>query len=288
VSDAGSKKVKISKKVRSKKGGKKVSSKKPGKVELWGGIIQYDKPTPSVQAEVIHAAIEAGLGRFEQHKTALIAILRDAHRGPPKFDELKSWSFLTRLAHSFFWQARSKLETMPGARRKSRLDELARALKHSRTLVDAAMQDQVGDDLFSSWCAGINEPLVSLVRNNDGSLAAVLGPEELFRKAVSGLAGLETAALHSADQVKSPGRGRRPGTTVLPVGFIEALAALYRETTRRKPGTGSGPFVRFVCAFMAAVGMANISTDHVEKLAQAAASRAHTHPSGWAPSAFDD
>src|SRR3979411_1801422 len=104
------------------------------------------------------------------------------------------------------------------------------------------MQDQVGDDLFSSWCEGTDKPLVSLVRNDDGSLAVVREPEEMFRQAVGSLAALETAALHAANQVNRPGRGRRTGTTVLPVGYIEVLAALYRETTRSKPGTGSGPF----------------------------------------------
>jgi hypothetical protein len=271
-------------------GSKKVRSKKPGgtKVELWGGIIEYDEPTPTVQAEKIHAAIDVGLGRFVQHKTTLIAILRDAHGGRPKFDESRSWSCLTSLARSFFWQAGLKLETILAASRRSRLDELARALKRSRAIVDAAMQDQVGDDLFASWCEGTNEPLVSLVRNDDGSLAAVRGPEEMFRKAVGSLAALETAALHAANQMRRPGRGRRKGTTVLPAGYIEALATLYRETTGSKPGTGSGPFVRFVYAFLAAVGVANISEGHVAELAQAARSWAHTHPSGWAPSPFDD
>jgi hypothetical protein len=274
-------------------GGKKVNSKKPSskKVQLWGGIIEYDAPTPSVQTERIHAAIDVGLGTFEQHKTTLITILRDAHDGRLKsepFDEPKSWSCLTSLAHSFFWQARLKLETMPAANRKQRLDELARVLTRSRTIVDAAMQDDVGDDLFSSWCEGTNEPLVSLVRNDDGSLAPVRGPEKMFKKAVVSLAALETAAVHAAKQMRRPGRGRRKGTTVLPVGYIEALATLYRETTGSKPGTGSGPFVRFVYAFLAAVGVANISEGHVAELAQAARSWAHTHPSGWAPSPFDD
>jgi hypothetical protein len=282
VSDTGSKKV---------SGKKGDSSKKPGKkkAELWDGIIKYDEPTPSAQTERIHSAIDVGLGRFEQHKTTLITLLSDAHDGRLKFDEPKSWSCLTSLAHSFFWQARLKLETMPAVSRKSRLDELARALTRSRFLVDAATRDQIGDDLFSSWCEGTHEPLVSLVRNDYGSLTAVRGPEEMFKKAVVSLAALETAALHAANQVKRPGRGRRTGTTVLPVGYIEALATLYRETTGSKPGTGSGPFVRFVSAFLAAVGVANISEDYVAELAQAARSRAHSHPSEWAPSSpFDD
>ena len=177
---------------------------------------------------------------------------------------------------------------MPAADRMPRLDQLATALKKSRAIVDAAMQDDIGDDLFSAWCEGTDEPLVSLVRNDDGSLATVRMPEETFKKAVESLAALETAALHAANHDKRPGRGRRKGTTVLPAGYIEVLAALYREATGAKPGAGRGPFVRIVCAFLAAIGKANISEDYVIELAQAARSWARTRPSGRAPSPFDD
>jgi hypothetical protein len=284
VSDTGSKKVKHS---------KKVSSKKPGnnKLELWGGIIEYDEPAPDPRTEVVLAAIDAGLLKFENHRGALLAILRVAHRRGTKsepFDETKPWSGLTSLAHSLFWQVRVGQDAMPAAIRKARLHELATALKRSRTIVDQAMQDDAGDDLFSAWCEATDKPLVALIRNDDGSFATVRMPEEMFKKAVSSLAALETAALHAANHEKRPGRGRRKGTTVLPAGYIEVLAALYREATGAKPGAGSGPFVRFVCAFLAATGNANISEDYVIELAQAARSWARSRPSGWAPSPFDD
>ena len=47
------------------------------------------------------------------------------------------------------------------------------ALKKSRAIVAAAMQDGVGNDLFSAWCEATNEPLCSLVRNADGSFAII-------------------------------------------------------------------------------------------------------------------
>jgi hypothetical protein len=291
VRDTASKKVKQSRKV----SGKKVSSKKPGnnKVELWGGIITFDKPTPSAQTKRILSAIDAGLVRFEQHKPALITILRNAHEGvlqPEPFDETKSWSGLTSLARSFFWQARVKQETMPAARRVARLDGLATALKRARAVVDQAMQDDVGNDLFSAWCEGTDEPLVSLVRNDDGSLTTVRMPEEMFKEAVESLATLETAALRAADEAneKRAGRGRQKGTTVLPTGFIEVLATLYRESTGAKPGAGRGPFVRFVFAFLTALGRANISEDYVVELAQDARSWARNHPASGSSSPFDD
>jgi hypothetical protein len=152
------------------------------------------------------------------------------------------------------------------------------------------MLDCVGDDLFSAWCEGTDEPLASVVRNSDGSLTYLRMPEEMFKKAVASLAALETAALRAADEAykNRAGLGRPKGTAVLPAGYIEALAATYRESTGVKPGVGPGPFVRFVCAYLAAVGRANISEEYVVELAQKARSWARAHPSEWAPSPFDD
>ena len=101
--DTASKKAKHSRKV----SGKKVSSKKPGnnKVELWGGIITFDKPIPSAQTERILSAIDAGLVRFEQHKPALITILRNAHDGvlkPEPFDETNR-GMVSRVLHANFF-----------------------------------------------------------------------------------------------------------------------------------------------------------------------------------------
>jgi hypothetical protein len=280
MSDAGSKKIKRSKKAKPSK-----------KVKLWGGIVGYDEPAPDARTEAVKAATEAGLVRFDHHKERLLTILRDRHdrvRKSEPFDETKSWSGLTSLARSFFWQARVNQETMPAADRKVRLRTLATALKRSSIIVDEAMQNDVGDELFSAWCEGSDEPLVSVVRNDDGTLAMVRMPEEEFKKAVASLAALTTAALRAANEAhaKRPGRGRPKGTTVLPTGYIEVLATLYRESTGAKPGAGPGPFVRFVCAFLAAIGAANISEGYVVELAQAASSRTRTHPSGWAPSPF--
>src|SRR4051812_6733302 len=220
------------------------------KVELWGGIIEYDEPIVSAQTKRMIAAVDVGLGRFEEHKTTFATILHQAYDKQRKFepfDEAKVWSRLTSLARSFSWQAELKVQTTPAATRKQRLEELAKVLGRSRTVLDAAMRDDIGADLCSAWCDGTNEPLISLDRNRDGSIAAVRGPEESFKKALVDLAALAVAARHAANQVKRPGRRRPKGTAVLPAGYIEVLAALYREATGRKPGTGSaGPFVRFV------------------------------------------
>jgi hypothetical protein len=66
-------------------------------------------------------------------------------------------------------------------------------------MTDKAMQDDVGDDLFSAWWEGTNEPRASVVRNDDGSFSLVRIADEMFKEAVAGLAALETAAKIAAE-----------------------------------------------------------------------------------------
>src|SRR5438552_1556817 len=125
------------------------------------GIIKYDEPTPSAQVKRIYSAIDVGLGRFEQHKTALITILSVAHNHGSKskpFDKLKTWRSLTTCAQTYHWEAIVKQETMPIADRVTRLGALAKALGKARELTDKAMQDdQVCNDLFGAWWEGSKE-----------------------------------------------------------------------------------------------------------------------------------
>ena len=133
-------------------------------IKSWNGVIEFEKPVPDARTEVVRAAIDAGLLKFEDHKEALLTILRDAHNHRPEsepFDEPKSWVRLINLAGTYFWQARVKQMTMDPGERVARLGKLARALGKARGMTDKAMQDDVGDDLFSAWWEGTNEPLAS-------------------------------------------------------------------------------------------------------------------------------
>lgn len=250
-----------------------------------------EEPVPDGRTDAVKAAIEAGLVEFDHHKEALLTLLRDAHNHSPKsepLDEHKSWFQLTSLASTYYWQARVKQMTMPVADREARLRELANALRKARGMTDKAMQNDVGEDLFSAWWEGTSEPLASVIRNDDGSFGLVRIADEMFKKVVAGLAALETAALRAAIEAHEErvGHGGPRSGGMLP-GCIDALAALYRDSTGARPGAGHGPFVRFVCAFLAAI-RANISEDYVVELAKNARSRAHTNPSKWGPSPFDD
>jgi hypothetical protein len=104
---------------------------------------------------------------------------------------------------------------------------------------------------------------------------------------VAFLKDLQVAAGRAADETHQ-GRGRPSGARVLPVGYIEALAAQYRASTGVRPVAGRGPFARYVCAFLAALGRANISEDYVVELTRDAISWANNHPNEWAPSPFSE
>jgi hypothetical protein len=230
------------------------------KVELWGGIISYVEPVPSVEMEAVRAARDAGLLKFECHKESLLALLR-RDRNPDPDAEDKLWLRLTNLADRYFLEGVKQRRTMPSGDRAKRLLILAKALGKARSLTDAAMRDDVGDDLFSEWQKGIGEPPVSMVRNDRGSLTLIQNAEEWFKKKVAGLAALEVAAQRAAHKARRErvGGGRPKGTSALPLGYILALADFYRERTATEPANDDGSFAKFVRVFLDAVGQ----KDHI-------------------------
>jgi hypothetical protein len=267
--------------------GHKHERRRGKKKNLWGGIIEYEEPVPDVRIEAVKVTIKAGLDEFEGHKKALLGILHNMHgRGTKSepFDSDKAWCSLTRFAEIYFWRARTKQEIVPPAARASRLHELAKALGKARGLIDEAMQDEVGERLFSAWC----EENVRYDIDLTGPLTLVRIDDE-FDKAVAVLAALERAAFRAADEVPK-GRGRPKGTAILPSDFIEGLAEVYQNSTGSKPGAGSGPFARFVHTFLTALGRGNIEYDSVVDAIKDARGRARMRLAAikWGSSPFDD
>jgi len=110
-------------------------------------------PVESARIKAFNAAIEAKMAAFSSHKQHVLAILRDAHDGGPKakpFDEERSWLRLERTAHQYFIQESAKQEANGNANRETRQRAIEVALRRARTLLDEAMLDEVGDDLFSA------------------------------------------------------------------------------------------------------------------------------------------
>ena len=138
----------------------------------------------------------AQLASFEQHKTALLDILRKAHGGGPKlnqFDEQPAWRGLTRAAGWYFKRSTLKQRTLLPARRVERLQDLAKALSRARGIAHKAVQDDVGIDLFRGWWIETERSTipVSDLTTLDANLNAVASEIEEAVKGIATLAGLQ-------------------------------------------------------------------------------------------------
>jgi hypothetical protein len=207
-----------------------------------------------VTTKAAQAPIAAKLASFAQHKTVLLDNLYQAYERGLKsepFDPDSSWRKLSRIAEEYFWDTVMKDETMPTADRSKRLRQLAKFAGQTRELVNKAMRDDVGYDLFRGWCAEANISTASVVQNRNFSVLTDIADE--IERVAAILATLEAAASGAAVDLRS-GRGRPKETAVLPRRYIYALAHVYRGSTGLKPGAGKGPFARFVYAFLTAVG----------------------------------
>lgn len=253
------------------------------KIKLWDGLEVYES-VPNSRRDVVKAAIEVGLTAFDRHQEALLTILRNDYGCGPRtepFDANRSWRGLTSLAGTYLWEERAKKELMPAAAQVARLRELEKIFGKARVMADKAMQDDVGAALCTSWWEGTSE-----YAEAGGRFVDLLYIDREFEKVVASLAALETAAIRAASNVPT-GRGRPKGTAILPRGYIEALAVGYRDSTGLKPGAGYGPFAKFVCQFLAALGR-NIEYESVIDAIKDARTRSLQNPGGWAPSPFDE
>jgi hypothetical protein len=241
--------------------------------------------------------IETGSAKFGRHKEALLAILRDEYkRGlksapvdadgaePMPFDtDRAAWHSLESLAYQYFHRERVKQKAAKPADRQARLRDIAKVLERARDMIRETMQSDFGGDLISGWWEGTSE-----YAEAEGRFVDLLYIEREFEKVVTSLAALETAAIRAADGVPTR-RGRPKGTAILPRDYIEALAALYRDTTGSKPGAGDGAFAKFVMKFLTALGR-NIEYASVIDAIQDARTWSLVRASAnkWGPSPFDE
>ena len=207
---------------------------------------------------------DAKLIAFDQHKKALLDHLRKKRIGKSQpFDVDQSWRVLRHLAELYFWEAKIKPQKRPDSDHAERLRDLAKALGRARRKTEKAMQGDVGRDLFGACFARPNKPRTSVFSLNwvppddDGESFDWGDLADTIKTVLAGLATLETAAHTAADDMCTVGRPK--GTSVLPVGYIRALADLYRKSTGHQPRAGGGPFTKFVRAFLNAVGRSSIA-----------------------------
>lgn len=270
----------------------------PKTVTIWDGAISYERSEYDAETKALLVAIETGLAEFGRHKDALLAILRDGYERGLKsapvdtdgaksmpFDADRAWRLhLEGLAHQYFHREWVKQEVTKPAVRQAQLREIARVLERARDMISEVTQSDVGNDLISGWWEGTSE-----YAEAEGRFVDLLYIQREFEKVVISLSALETAATRAADGV-STRRGRPKGTAIMPQDYIEALAAVYRNTTGSRPGAGDGPFAKFVMEFLTALGRHNIQYESVIDAIKDARRWALKRPAAtkWGPSPFDE
>ena len=206
-------------------------------------------------------AIVTNLARFSQHKTAVIDHLSNSRLSKAEdFDGEKWWGHLTPLAQAYFLH-----REMPSApNRKAGLLKFAEALGRARGLAENVRLDNAGSELISHLFDGTlpRDPPGQLVPNKDGSIGIIYHDSLDLKKLVQALSTYEAAVLREASYLPSSRSGKPP---FLPPTFIRALAAVYLESTGRKPGAGVGPFTRFVMLIRAALNPSYQATDDPDR-----------------------
>jgi hypothetical protein len=193
-------------------------------------------------------AVEARLARFDQHKGTLLDHLRQYKRDPesqPR-DAEEWWPQLTRLAQLYFLQQ----VMTPPSERAVRLRKLAGVLERAHVLANKAAQDDPGYDyLISKLFRGVlpRDPGGMIIPGKDGSVRVEYFPH--LKQIVAKLQFYRAAVLRAADDV--PIIDRKPA--ILPLEYIHILAHVFRTSTGREPGSGRGPFTKFLMKFLAAL-----------------------------------
>lgn len=205
-----------------------------------------------VSTDVAQAPIAARLDTFNRHKQTLLDNLKSRSRlKSSTFDADRFWEALTDLAKLYFWRDQMKQDAIPPAERTKRLRQLETALRRARGLIDRAMKDDIGTDLFKACFAGTKMPLAAAATMDEEGSSFLISITNEVKKAAAGLATLETAARAAALAANTPTKVGRP--PVLPRDCIHGLARVYRSSTGSRPGRGNGPFARFVFKFLTAV-----------------------------------
>ena len=246
-------------------------------LEITDGALKMWESVHDTRTDAGRAAIEAGLAEFDQHEKVLLNNLRKVHERRMKsepFDADKSWRHLVSLAEFYFWEAALKREKMPAAAIVKRLKEFANALCQARTLVQDV---DIRGQLFDAWWDGPEyDPL--------GPYVDLPNSEREFRKPVEKLDILTALALQAVNDV--PTKRGRPA--MLSRRCIVALATVYRNGTGSIPGAGPGPFARFVCGFLNAIGQSNPVSASVIDAIKDARAWAQMREAPWGPSPFEE
>jgi len=230
-------------------------------VKTWEGVIKNRLHAHEAKAKALRAAIEAGVIEFNRHKDTLLATLRDEYcrglRSVPVDADRSAWLRLGLLAHQYLSEELMMREFRKPAwkrtSRQKRLRDIAKILERAQDMISEALKSEVGNELLYSWRL---RTVSKHPPDDPWPTASELGDE--LGQMFAGLAIVATAARRAADKM-SPARPGKPA--ILPRDCIRSLGDIYRDFTGQAPGTGTGPFYRFVMQFRAALDPSYKTTD---------------------------
>jgi hypothetical protein len=185
------------------------------------------------------------LDRFEERKPTILANLRNIHQQGPStqpFDEKGASNALKFFSCSYVAWAIARKQTRPSPDIRERFKKLS---------VD---MEQVRLPLDELWDRGELSYVIDA-----GRRIGVDVIQEMLAS-LNSLAALETAFSEACKHI--PLKRGRPRDRALRPAEVRQLAEVYAESTGCKPGSGKGPFARFVYAVLSALGQ-SVSEDHV-------------------------
>jgi hypothetical protein len=183
--------------------------------------------------------------RFEKRKPAILASLRAAHQQGPStqpFNEKGALDDLKMFSCVYIGRVFADKLTRPSPDIRERFNKLAVDLEQ----VDVALGELLdGRELRYVLDAG-EKIGVEVIQDICISLKSLPALATAVRAACKGI----------------PLKRGRPRDRALWPAEAEGLAELYAEHTGCKPGSGEGPFARFVYSVVSALGQ-NVSKGHV-------------------------
>jgi hypothetical protein len=185
------------------------------------------------------------LHRFEKRKPTILANLRNFHQqglSTQPFDEKGASDALEFFSRSYVARVIAEKRTRPSPDIRERFNKLSVDMEQVRLSLGELL-----DSREFRYVEDAGERIGVVVIQETGA-------------SLNSLAALETAFREACKDI--PLKRGRPQDRALWPAEVGHLAEVYAESTGCKPGSGKGPFARFVCSVLSALGQ-NVSEDHV-------------------------
>src|SRR5581483_1719464 len=223
-----------------------------GHIELERALLDHEMRDFKIE-------IDRKLSSFSQQKEQLLSLLfTDYDQSRPPDDYHDAWSRIETTAYKYF--ARQVLKQSVTESREARYRAISTNSKRARERLEKGRDlGRLSRNKMKEWLEG-TKGLTEATNEFSDQLYDEVGFVREIEKAIKSLRELETAANEAANGAQK-GRGRPRGTSLISWNYIYALAIDYQRSTGRRAGAGSGPFARFVCKFLEAVGQSDFEPE---------------------------